>query len=504
MSLKGAFPWFGAGMALLFFISLGLRFWGLGRFNALVFDEVYYANFARGFLQGKQEFGGHPPLSSYFIAFGIWVGERMGWGADNTRNTLTGMFLSTVSYRWMNALIGAFFPLVVGAIALQLTHRRLYAIIATFLAALDGLFLVESRYALNNIYLVLLGLLGQLFLLLALNHLRQRALARESGLPRPQSLFLWLWLVLAGVGFGGAIAIKWNGAAFLLGAIALWVLAWAVALLNRILSPARQINLGSASPLAYLSRLHLGHGAIAFGLIPALTYWMSWWPYLNLGPNYSFWSWQKEILSYHSRVGGFDAHQYCSHWYTWPLMQRPVAYFYQTVTVGQTPPPELNVVPPPQLAEAIYDVHAMGNPILWWFATLGIVLSIGALVYFLWQQVRVSAREPGETLVMNPWQLDAWPLLFLVVNWGANLLPWVKVTRCTFIYHYMGALVFTLLAIALWIERAFYSPSVWHRRFAIATLILIGMGFLFWLPLFLGLPLSPAEIQMRRWFMSWI
>lgn len=500
---KSTFPWFSVGMGMLFGISLGLRFWGLGRFNALVFDEVYYANFATSFLQGEQEFGGHPPLSNYFIAFGIWVGERMGWGADNTRNTLTGMFLSTVSYRWLNALIGSFFPLVVGAVALQLTHRRLYAIIAALLATLDGLFLVESRYALNNIYLVLFGLLGNLFLLMALNHLRQRDLAKEAGLPRPQPSLFWVWLVLAGVGFGGAIAIKWNGAGFLLGAIALWILAWAVALLNRVLPTERQLNFGTHSPLAWLSRLHLGHGAIAFGLIPALTYRLSWQPYLNLGPNHSFLSWQQEVLSYHSRVGGFDAHAYCSRWYTWPLMLRPVAYFYQTVLAGQAPPPELNEAPPPSLAEAIYDVHAMGNPILWWFSTLGVVLLVGVVVYQLWQGLRVVATG-GEMLAINPWQWETWPLLFLVVNWGANLLPWIKVTRCTFIYHYMGASAFALLAIALWIERAFYSPSMWHRRFAIATLLLMVIGFIFWLPLFLGLPLSPAEIQMRRWFVSWI
>jgi len=65
-----------------------------------------------------------------------------------------------------------FIPLVVAGIAYQLSHRRSYAFIAALFAAADGLFLVESRYALNNVYLVIFG---AVVLLLALeSHGRRR------------------------------------------------------------------------------------------------------------------------------------------------------------------------------------------------------------------------------------------------------------------------------------------------------------------------------------------
>ena len=35
---------------VIFLLSLGLRFWNLGQFNTLVFDEVYYAKFANHYL----------------------------------------------------------------------------------------------------------------------------------------------------------------------------------------------------------------------------------------------------------------------------------------------------------------------------------------------------------------------------------------------------------------------------------------------------------------------
>lgn len=147
-------PQFWMGLIFVFVISISLRFWGLSRFNTLVFDEVYYAKFANDYLTHTKFFNAHPPLSQYIIAIGIWIGSHIPIGQD-TLNDLTGSLRSTWSYRWLNALTGSFIPLVVAGIAYQLTHRKSYAAIAAIFAACDGLFLVESRYALNNVYLVI-------------------------------------------------------------------------------------------------------------------------------------------------------------------------------------------------------------------------------------------------------------------------------------------------------------------------------------------------------------
>ena len=140
-------------LGLIFLVSLGLRFWNLGQFNTLVFDEVYYAKFANNYLTRTPVFNSHPPLTEYLIALGMWLYSSFQASPDIT-NDLTGSWGSTISYRWLNALTGSFFPLILGAITYQLTHRRSQAIIITLLAAMEGLFLVESRYTLNNIYFV--------------------------------------------------------------------------------------------------------------------------------------------------------------------------------------------------------------------------------------------------------------------------------------------------------------------------------------------------------------
>ena len=81
--------WFWVGMAGMFLLSLSLRFWELGRFNTLVFDDVYYAKFAKNYLIHTQFFDGHPPLSKYLIAIGMWIGSHLPFGQDNI-NGLTG------------------------------------------------------------------------------------------------------------------------------------------------------------------------------------------------------------------------------------------------------------------------------------------------------------------------------------------------------------------------------------------------------------------------------
>jgi dolichyl-phosphate-mannose-protein mannosyltransferase len=473
-------PWFWLGMAGIFILSLALRFWGLSRFNTLVFDEVYYAKFASHFLKGEIVFTGHPPLSTYIIAFGIWLGERMPWGDHNLKNGLAGLLIAPFSYRWLNALTGSLLPLVVAAIAYQLSNRRSYALIAGLLLAADGLFLVESRYALNNVYLLLFGLLGQLCFLLGL---------------RGQGLVRWLWLGLAGIGFGASAAIKWNGLGFLLGAFLVWAVSWILRWLrSKQMRQAETDRISAQSPLQNLTQLHLGHLAICLGIIPALTYYVSWLPYIALDPSGdSFWTLQTKTLSYHARVGGLTAHPYCSLWFTWPLMLRPIAYFYKTSHSLQELPPVVGPPLPQGAGEVIYDVHAMGNPILWWFSTAAIALLLLLFIQFLGQRFtalkrpqstgQLAGQSPEAVSLIPELNFHAWILLYLGLNWIANLLPWLKVSRCAFLYHYMESFTFALLLLALLVDRWLQSPIRSRRNLGVAIITLVLLGFVFWMPI---------------------
>ena len=517
---NSSIPWFGIGMTAILVFSAALRFWGLGRFNTLVFDEVYYAKFANNYLTGTHFFNAHPPLSQYIIAIGMWLGSHLPIGQDNL-NGLTGSLRSTWSYRWLNALTGSFIPLVVGALAYELNRRKSFALIAALFAATDGLFLVESRYALNNVYLVILGLLGQLFFL--------KALGQKQG--------RWWNLALSGIFFGASACIKWNGLWFLLGVYMIWAAAWVMQWLRsffktplllppgadaaqkqKILSRPASLTPSTeakeqdsnpltshsrlkgqdsrliVTPLQNLTQLKVVHILWNFAIIPVLTYSLLWIPHLKMNPEPGFWQAQHDILTFHEKIGdGPKVHPYCSHWYSWILMWRPVAYFYQTArnTTEQVP-----VYPPlPSGAEKyVYDVHAIGNPFLWWLSTAAIFLLLFLLIQRLVEGI-------GWKFTPTPY---TWIALYLVLGWSANLLPWAKVTRCIFIYHYMGSSVFSGLALAWLVDRWLYRDRTEYRSASVTVILLILLAFIFWLPIYLGLPLPLHSYHLRMWFRSWI
>ena len=248
------------GMTAIFLVSAALRFWQLDRFNTLVFDEVYYAKFANNYLTQTEFFNAHPPLSQYLIAISIWIGSHLPFGQEIT-NDLTGSTLAPWTYRWLNALTGSFIPVVVGAIAYQLTRRSSYALISSLLIAADGLFLVESRYALNNIYLVIFGLLGHLCLFFALKSRKQKR---------------WFWLIISGILCGCSVSIKWNGLGFILGMFLVFFVAVIVEIIQFFeirKNPIPKNNLARwRSPLSKISQFGLAKILITLGLIPGLCY----------------------------------------------------------------------------------------------------------------------------------------------------------------------------------------------------------------------------------------
>ncbi len=499
-TLSDTASWYRWSLCLILVGSLVVRFWGLERFNTLVFDEVYYARFANNYLTRTPFFDGHPPLSKYIIAVGMWLANQ--WPiAQAVANDLPGSLRTTWSYRWLNALTGACIPIVVASLVQQLSQNRRFALIAGLLAALDGLFLVESRYALNNVYLVILGLLGQLLLLVAVRAQTDRAAGRW----RFWRWRFWLYLGLSGSCFAASAAIKWNGLWFWLGAVGCLGLAWLLRWRDgwhrdrwadgpdRIAVPHVMTALGRIHPIAAL---------LGLGILPVFVYAAIWIPHLQLNSQETFWGLHQQILAYHQGVkAGKEVHPYCSTWDSWLLMQRPVAYFYKIGIDPQQFMP-LNAPPSPSLPDApIYDVHAMGNPILWWASTAAIGTLLLTTLAQLWQGLIqwTTRADRVEPMMSKP---EFWFAAYCLVNYGANLLPWMRVSRCIFLYHYMGSSVFAGIALAWWCDRA-WDDGQW-RWLARSLLVVIGGAFVFWLPIYLGLPLSPEDYKLRMWFTSWI
>jgi dolichyl-phosphate-mannose-protein mannosyltransferase len=491
------------GLLLLWLFALSFRFWGLERFNTLVFDEIYYVKFADKYLSGTPFFDGHPPLSKYIIAVGIWLAERWHLGPQ-VGNDLAGSFHSTWSYRWTAALTGSLIPIVVAELVRQISQNCRFALIAGSFMALDGLFLVESRYALNNVYLVIFGLLGQLGLVLAAKAIAGRLAGWQ--------LWFWGWLSFAGLALGAAAAIKWNGLWFLLGAYGIWAIGWLYGFIGRfngrsrlalavgqdVIEPSHHVP-QRQSLFWQLGQIHPIAIGLCLGGLPALFYYWIWGPHLQINADATFWGLQQQILAYHEQVkSGKEVHPYCSDWLSWLVMQQPVAYFYQLDIDPQRVLPTGAAIKP---TGDVYAVHAMGNPVLWWASTAAIGGLFLTTIGSLWQRGKnwLNRGDGPRPLLNGP---DLAIVGYLLVNYFANLLPWMRVTRCIFLYHYIGASIFSMIALAWWCDRAWNHRALQPWVVGLGLFIVVAFGF--WLPVYLGLPLSASDYHLRMWSKAWI
>jgi dolichyl-phosphate-mannose--protein O-mannosyl transferase len=256
-------------------------------------------------------------------------------------------------------------------------------------------------------------------------------------------------------------------------------------------------------PLQKIAQLKIFTAAFYLGIIPLIAYSLIWIPHIIQNPKYNFIKVHTQILSFHNRLGGNtnDIHPYCAAWYKWPLLIRPIAYFYQTASNVNEPIPIVGPPLPSNAGKVIYDVHAMGNPFLWWFSFAAILILIVAI---LLKQIVIPSIQQKRLSLNSPFSIDIGIALYLVLNYAANLLPWVKVNRCVFIYHYMTAVVFAFMALAWLIDKCLRSYHIEIRAFGLTVIFLIIIAFVFWMPIYLGLPLSADGYKLRMLFTSWI
>ena len=436
------------GISVIWAIALSMRLCFLGSLEPPVFDETYFTGFAEQYLNGIASFDVHPPLGKYAIALGIPLFGR-----------------NAIGYRISTAIAGSFIPIVVAGLAYKLTYRRLYALTAGALMLAEGLFLVESRFGLMNVWMVLFGLSAHIF---AIAGLERRGWSR-LGL-----------LTCCGVLLGASASVKWSGLGFALGlggmgAIAIGLPGIAAVGRRHWGFPLTPQHINERLGIWQQVRsLRWWHYSICFGLVPVAVYIVQWLPHLWLLADDSYRSLGGIVIQlkdiHVQMLGGHASattlagavapvHPYCSHWWSWPLMGRSVGYFFE------------------DRGEVWQDVHAIGNPVLWWSSTVAIAtVSMGAFYRF-----------SGGTA-------------YLLVCYFANLLPWIMVSRCLFLYHYMGSLLFSIMALALGLERLLSHPHKWMRWLGVNVAFAILACGIFYIPIWMGIPLSPHEFYQRMWF----
>jgi len=419
------------GVMAIALVAFATRFWNLDGTADVVFDEAYYPKFAQNYLRGEPLFDAHPPLAKYIIAIGIQIFGYAPFG-----------------YRCMTALAGALLPLVTYEVVWQLSDRRGWAWLTGWFVAMDGLLLVESRFGLINIYILLFGMLSHLCMVLALKRSRQR----------------WFWVLATGLMLGASISVKWTGLAYIVGLAALMGYAWS----------------------RYRQTLNAAQIVIGLIMLPIAFYFVQWIPHLIINPERDIWELHRQILGFHQNLGVGKTepiHPYCSPWWSWVLLIRPVAYFFEM-----------------RPHSMVQYVLAIGNPFLYWFSVIALLI---CLAFLIASKFRFPPKFITEIQPQARSQLF-WFAFYIISSFLAHWLPWSLSKRCIFLYHYMPASVFAFAAIALLVSLMWQSSLQEMRAIGSGIFGIIAIAFLFWLPIYIGLPISSGYLPVLMWLPSWI
>jgi dolichyl-phosphate-mannose-protein mannosyltransferase len=434
----------------------------LGRPVELVFDEIFYARDACWYVFGADSVCGitelasraHPPLGKWLIGSGIALlgYDPVGWRiASAVAGTLSVGLLYVLAWRLLRGFVVTARALTIGAS------------VAAGLLAIDLLALVQSRVAMLDAFIALFVIGAVLAAVLDRDRRRERTDPTwwaSLTLGRP-------WLLVAGACIGAAAAVKWSGA-YVAPAVIGLVVIWAV--LDR-----RGAEPGGGWGRWIMSAVRREGLAVvvALGLVPVLVYMASYTgrmpgellaaPWDPASVWNGIWQHQQAMLDFHTQLGG--DHPYQSPPWAWPLLQRPVAYWFGDD--GGT----------------YREILAMGSPLAWW---PGLLALAGLLVTW--------ARSGWGWLRPEPVILGAA---------GATFLPWLVLSgdrSQTFLWYFLPTLPFLYVALGVFAAWAWASARVAARAGLVAAGTLVLAGFVFWLPVATALPLDPDGWRMRMLF----
>ena len=272
-------------------------------------------------------------------------------------------------------------------------------------------------------------------------------------------------LALTGIAFGLGAASKWT-AIYACGGIA--VIYFAVHWMRYEEYYTLQRSGGRKLPFAELFIKSSLFCVLAFIIVPAVIYALSYIPYLGTeGANgiKTIIDNQRDIFVYHAETVVASEHPFASRWYTWPVMVRPIWYYSGEVSEN--------------VKEGI---SSFGNPVVWWTGAL-------AVIYNIYLAFMKRDRKAA----------------YLLIAYFSCLLPWIPVSRTTYIYHYFPCVPFATLMIA----NGAQAVSVKHPKAAFRTMAALSIAGVVLFALFYpvlsgqGINVDFAETFLK-WFKTWV
>ncbi|MEO3976199.1 phospholipid carrier-dependent glycosyltransferase [Streptomyces sp. CAU 1734] len=510
------------GPLLVALVAGVLRFWNLGRPDAVIFDETYYAKDAWALINQGYEghwpddvndkilkdpssvpipvdpgYVVHPPVGKWIIG----LGEKM-------------FDFTPFGWRFMVAVLGTLSVLMICRIGRRLFRSTFLGCLAGLLLAVDGLHFVMSRTALLDLVLMFFVVAAFGCLLIDRDRARLRladalpADGDDPGVVRPdagvaESLRLgWRpWRIAAGVMLGLAAGTKWNGL-YVMAAFCLMAVVWDV---------GSRRTAGAHRPWAAMLRRDAVPAFVSTVPVALATYMVSWTGWFRSEKGYSrnwaddrpaqgfdwlpgsqwltellpdalrsFWHYETEVFNFH--VGLTSHHTYQSNPWSWIVMGRPVSYYYEDPVAGR------DGCPADATEKCASEVLALGTPLLWWAGCF-------AICYVLWRW-----------FFRRDWRAGA-----IACGIAAGWLPWFFYQeRTIFVFYAVVFVPFICLALAMMIGAILGPPGSDERRRAIGAIgagvlvLLIIWNFIYFHPLYTGTSIPLSEWRDRMWLDTWV
>jgi len=434
--------------------------------NGQVFDEIYFPVDAYDDVKGIElcrpttqncrfnYFDPEPPLAKLIIAGGEW---GYGWYLAHftgAAGDYIDLGFKTFGWRIAACLFGTLCIPMMYLLARRLWPNRLFAIAAATLTCFDGMFFIQSRIGMIDIFPIFF-ILCAYFLYLV--HVQSRTVTSSI-----------VSLVALGTILGIGIASKW----IVLAAYASILLLLVVRAIRRnvdfnIGPPGRPYWTwgraeGTTIPGGVYWPSYLSVAILALVVIPLGIYVASWYPFFARGQFHDLADlidYQKASYLYHATLKA--THPYGSQWWSWPLLSRPVLYYAQYTGLGID---QFTGQP------LISRMANLGNPWIWW-SSLPCVVS---LPYFI-----VRYRS--------------FPATVILLGFLSQYLPWSLISRVIFMYHMFGGLIFMVLALAFVLTHLAEKLRRPQRELLVAAYLgMAVLSFGYFYPVWTAVPISQS------------
>ena len=406
------------------------------------FDEIYHPRTAYEHLNRIKPYEWtHPPLGKILIAVGI------------------GTFgMNTFGWRIIGTLVGALMIPIMYLFGKKLFKKSFYGFCAAFLMMFDLMHFAQTRLATIDSYTTFFVMLMYYFMA---DYYLQKSYQKgfySSLVP----------LFLSGLFFGLGAATKWSAIYGALGLAVIFFTAKYKEYGDYKAAKIQAVSDDSGNSPAWLKKFipdymwkTMVYCVLFFIIIPGAIYLLSYIPYL-LVPGMKFSDiidYQGSMYRYHSRLE--STHDFQSQWWTWPLMIRPI-WYYQ----GRDLP-----------AGMASTIASFGNPAVWWAAIPAFFIAVRAA----WKGSK--------------------SMFIVVIAVITQMLPWMLISRSSFIYHFFPMVPFMMLAVVYvikqWIEKGR------SRKVVYGYLGLVLALFILFYPAVSGLIVPETYIRFLRWLPSW-